>query len=54
MTDKQKVSQEALDWAEDQIRSGALDSPLARNPDGTLKTVKDLIAEAKRRRGERP
>lgn len=50
MNDKPKVSQEAMEWAAEQIKVGALESDIARHADGTPKTVRDLTDEARRRK----
>lgn len=45
-----KVSKEAMDWATEQINAGVLDGAIARNPDGSPKTLADLRREVEERR----
>lgn len=47
MTKRRKVSKEAMDWATEQIASGVLSSPMAINPDGSLKTLRQLLDESR-------
>jgi len=44
---KTKVSKEAMDWASERIAAGDLEAPLALNKDGTPKTLRHLLDEAK-------
>ena len=48
-----KVSKEAIDWANERIAAGDLESPIVLNPDGTPKTLRQLIDEAKAKREAR-
>ena len=45
-----KVSKEAIDWATEQIKAGVLETDYARNPDGSIKTLRQLLDEAKAKR----
>lgn len=47
MTEKQKVSKEAMDWATKQLEAGAHLSPIAQNRDGSPKTLRQLLDESK-------
>ncbi len=49
-----KVSKEAMDWATEQIENGALESGIARNPDGSPKTLRQLLNEAKAKMERKP
>lgn len=42
-----KISKEAMDWAAERIAAGDLNNPPALNPDGTPKTLRQLLDEAK-------
>lgn len=44
---QQRVSAEAMDWATQEIASGVTDSPLSVNEDGSPKTLRQLLTEAK-------
>ena len=53
METKRPVSKEAMDWATERIAAGDLDGPIVLNPDGTPKTLRQLIDEAKAKREKR-
>lgn len=38
-----------MDWATHEIKNGALESPLARNEDGSPMTLRQLLDKAKRK-----
>lgn len=41
------VSQDTMDWAAHQIEASGLDGPLAKNPDVSLKTLRQLLDESR-------
>ena len=46
METKRPVSKEAMDWATERIAAGDLDGPIVLNPDGTPKTLRQVVVRS--------